>query len=245
VRVRLLGRDFYILQGTNNILALFKQRSLSAFAVHGSLLRYVFRLPRAAATVYYNDNSGEYLMPHSDSNVEARNRVDFLTRSSFQRFLTGPGLAPLSKRFQRNITERLQCLSVSNDWVQWDDFMDLFHNEVTSAVMDAMCGTFLIEQNPSFIKNLWTLDHNVMMLFTRTPRILAPWAHASRDSALAAVRDWHTWARENFDPTSIGPDGDDPYWGTRFFRERQDMFYGMGGFNADAVASQELAFIWG
>lgn len=245
MRIRLLAQEFYVLQGTSNILALFKKRSLSAFAVHGYLLRYVFRLPKAAAAVYYNDNSGEYPTPHSQSNVEARNRVDFLTRSSFQRFLTGPGLAPLSKRFEQNITKRLRSLHVGNDWVRWGDFMDLFHNEVTSSVIDAMCGPFLIDQNPSFLQNLWTLDHNVMTLFARTPNILAPQAHASRDAALAAIKNWHTWARQNFDPSSISADGDDPYWGTKFFRERQDMFYRMEGFDANAVASQELAFIWG
>ena len=94
-------------------------------------------------------------------------------------------------------------------------------------------------------KNLWTLDHNIITFFTRVPRILAPGAYASRDSALAAIKNWHTWARENFDPASIGLDGDDPYWGTKFFRERQGMFYKMEGFDADAIASEELAFIWG
>lgn len=245
VRVRLLAQDFYILQGTKNILALFRQRHISAFVMHGFLLRNVFRLPKAATTIYHNDNSGEYPTPNPNSNVESRNRVDFLTRSSFQRFLTGPGLAPLSKRFQRNITKRIQSLSIGNDWLQWDDFMDLFHNEVTSAILDSMCGTSLMELNPSFNKILWALDHNVMTLFTKTPKILAPEAHSCRDSALAAIKNWHTWARENFDPASIGPDGDDPYWGTKFFRDRQGMFYGMEGFDADAVASEELAFIWG
>jgi hypothetical protein len=238
-------QDFFILQGTNNVLALFKQRSLSAFVVHATLLCNVFRLSRAAAAVYHNDDSGEYPKPHPDSQVEARNRVDFLTRTSFHRFLAGPGLASFSKRFEHSVTKRFHSLRVGHGWVQWDDLMDLFHHEVTSSVIDAMCGTFLLERHPAFLEDFWTLDHNLMTMFCRTPRILAPRAYAARDRMLAAVQTWHTWARENFDPASIDLNGDDPYWGTRFFRDRQAMFYGMEGFDADAVASQELAFIWG
>jgi cytochrome P450 len=213
--------------------------------VHGSLLRYVFSLPKSAAQTYYNDDSGEHEKPHEDSSVESHNRVDFLTRSSFVKFLTGPGLAPLSARFEHNISEGLNCLAPSQSWIPITDLMDVFQHHVSGAVIDAMCGHFLLKQHPTFLSDFWKIDHNIMTLFTRTPQFMARNAYRSRDRALDAVKAWHAWAKDNFDPAAIGPDGDDPYWGTKFFRERQDMFLNMTGFNADAVASQELAFIWG
>lgn len=238
-------QDVYILQGAKNIVALFKQHSLSAFAVHGLLLQYVFSLPERAAQVYFRDDSGEHQKPHTGSAVEPRNRVDFLTRSSFHKFLTGPGLAPLNARFEHNIIGRLGSLAVSQEWTALPDFMDVFHHNVTSAVIDAMCGPFLLLENPTFTTNFWNLDDNLLNLFVRKPRFLASSAYKSRDSVHAAVKKWHSWAKQNFVAESIGADGDDPYWGTMFFRDRQDMFFNMDGFDADAVASQELAFLWG
>ena len=245
VRVRFMFQEFYILQGAANILALFKQHSLSAFAVHGSLLRHVFSLPRAAAEVYYKDDSGEHSKAHIDSIIEPRNRVDFLTRSSFLKFLTGPGLAPVSRRFECNVTQRLELLDIGAEWTRRSNLMDLFHHDLSAAVLDSMCGPTLVEQNPGFPRDLWILDHNVMTLFGRTPRFLVPNAYGARDRALSAVKKWHAWARENFDAKSVDVDGDDPFWGAKFFRDRQTMFFNMDGFNADAIASQELAFIWG
>lgn len=238
-------QEFYILQGARNISALFKQSSLSAFAVHGSLLRYVFSLPASAADVYYKDDSGEFDKPHEDSMVEPHNRVDHLTRSSFLKFLTGPGLAPLSLRFERGITKRIGALAPSESWTTVSDLMDVFQEDVSGAVIDAMCGTFLLEQHPGFLSDFWKIDHNIMKIFVRTPKFLAREAYHARDRALGAVKAWHVWAKQHFVPESVGTDGDDPYWGSKFFRNRQEMFLSMDGFDADAVASQELAFIWG
>jgi len=213
--------------------------------VHGSLLRYVFSIPKPAAQVYYNDDSGEHEKPHEGSLVESHNRVDFLTRSSFLKFLTGPGLAPLSTRFERNISQRLNSLAPSQSWTPIMDLMEVFHHDVSGAVIDAMCGTFLLKQHAGFLSDFWKIDHNIMTLFVRTPQFMAKEAYQARDRALGAVKAWHAWAKNNFYTGAIGPDGDDPYWGTKFFRDRQDMFLKMTGFDADAVASQELAFIWG
>lgn len=123
--------------------------------------------------------------------------------------------------------------------------MDVFQQEVSGAVIDAMCGTFLLEHYPDFTRDLWTLDNSIMDLFIRKPKLMARGAHHARDRALGAVKSWHAWARSSFDAGSIDSDGDDPYWGSKFFRNRQKMFLDMTGFNEDAVASQELAFIWG
>lgn len=61
---------------------------------------------------------------------------------------------------------------------------------------------------------------------------------------LDAVKIWQEHARANFDGSAVGADGDDPFWGSSFFRERQEMFLEMDGYDHAAVASQDFGAIW-
>lgn len=244
VKMQLLLGDLYILQGAKNIIALFKQHDLSAFVLHGTLLRQVFRLPKPAAAIYHQDNSGAYAEPNPESAVDAHNRVEYHTRTSFLRFLNGPGLAPLSHRFERNVTARFQSLAVGAEWTYQDHLADIFYYKLAPAVVESMCGYALLQRHPEFTKDFWEIDHNSMSFFTGIARIFNLKACRARDRALSAIKEWHSWARENFDPNTIGDDGDDPYWGSKFFRDRQGIFFGMDGFDADALASEELGLIW-
>lgn len=190
VRVPLLGRDVYVLQGIDNIQSLLRNRLVSGFAAHGSILEHVFGLPRAAAAVYAREDSGEHREPRPGSAVEPHNRVDFLTKTSFTQLFSGASLAALLARFEANVTMRVCRLGVGADWVRWDDLMDLFHAEVTGAAVDALCGPYLLDRHRGFTKDLWALDHGVTSLLCRAPRFLALEAYASRERALAAVKDW-------------------------------------------------------
>ncbi|KAE8341152.1 hypothetical protein BDV24DRAFT_151346 [Aspergillus arachidicola] len=219
VRISLLGQSIYVIQGTTNIAATFKQRHLSSFSLHGYILRHLFNLPRGALATYHADKSGGYVVPYPNAQVEPRNRVEFLAKDCVHRLLLGPGLTPLSKRLQTDLANRLHSIPVGGDWITWDNLLDLFLYDTTSSAIDSLCGRYLLRRHPELLKVL--------------------------DRALAALKDWHTWARENFDPASVDEHGDDPYWGTRFFRDRQEMFRAMDGFDADAIASQDLAFLWG
>lgn len=82
------------------------------------------------------------------------------------------------------------------------------------------------------------------MLSTGTPWFLAPFAYASRTRVLNAVKTWQDHARNNFTPSSITPDGDDPFWGSAFFRDRQAMYLAMDGFSAQDIASPDFGAIW-
>jgi hypothetical protein len=220
VKVRLLFSDCYLLQGATNILTLFKQRDLPAFFAHGTLLQHVFRLPDRAAAVYRLDHSGERIKPRLDCEIESRNRVDFLTRNSFNRFLAGSGFPSFWRRFEWNTAVRLSSLDVGPEWKCLGDFADVFPHDLISAVVDAMCGPILLQMSPHFFKDFWTIDRNVMTLFTRTAWLLAPKTPSARDRALLTVKNWHAQARRDFDASKVSSDGDDPFWGTRFFRER-------------------------
>ena len=55
---------------------------------------------------------------------------------------------------------------------------------------------------------------------------------------------WLQYARENYTDAAVQPDGDDPFWGTKFFKDRHKGFLKMDGFDHDAVASEEFGAIW-
>jgi hypothetical protein len=153
-------------------------------------------------------------------------------------------MAHLAKAFEGDVTKRFFSLPIRDDWVHRDDLLDLFNSDITRSTVDSLCGKHLTQRHPRFIESLWKLDDGVRKSLLRFPRFLAQDTYAVRDAAILAIKDWHSWATGNFDPVYIDEDGDDPFWGSQFFRDRQKMFQDMDGFNGDAIASQDLAFLW-
>lgn len=101
-----------------------------------------------------------------------------------------------------------------------------------------------MSRHPDFVGDVWAMDENLMGFLVNLPRFMNPDAHQARQRAIEAVRDWHSWARDNFTPESVDEAGNDPFWGTRFFRERQQIFSKMDGFCDDALASVDLSVVW-
>ncbi|RAL09369.1 cytochrome P450 [Aspergillus homomorphus CBS 101889] len=245
VRARFLANDVYIFQGVKNVEAFFRQRDLSSFNLHGFLLNRAFGLPTAAMKTYAKDDSGAYPKPYPESQVEPRNRIEYQLEKSLHRFLLGPGLMPLTRRFQSAIAQHFYTLPISDDWVSWDNFVTFFEQELTAPFLNSLCGDYLLRAHPDFLANRWTFENNIWSMIFGLPRFLAPRAYRARDGALRALKDWHVWALQNFDPALVDADGDDPVWGSKFFRERKTIFDTIDGFDLDAIATHDLAFIWG
>ncbi|KAL4922571.1 cytochrome P450 [Aspergillus aurantiobrunneus] len=240
----ILGQKIYLVQGASDIAATLRQRDLSAYTLL-YILTHGFNLSPDTLKTYHADNSGAHSTPYPGSQVQPRNRVEFHTTDSVHQFLLGPGFTPLTKRFRKNIGPRLSSLPINTEWVVKEDFLDLFRSDFTSSLIDSMCGTYLSNRHPQFIQDLWMLEGNIWKLLFQFPRFLAPESYAARTMAVAAIKDWHSWARDHFEPTSVDEHGNDPFWSSRFFRGRQGMFQDMDGFTADAIAPQDLAFLWG
>ena len=120
-----------------------------------------FGLPRQAVKLYDLDDSGGGHMPHPDSSVEARNRVDYHTHHSLSRFLVGEGMSPFWKRFAGNVTNRFCDLfrRIGPDGQGYDDLMQLIGNEVMISFLDAMCGPHLLRLCPGFLQDFWEFDY--------------------------------------------------------------------------------------
>lgn len=171
-----------------------------------------------------------------------------------------------------NITKQLSGVYEALDSRRWDDRDDLMRvigDETTVAILNALCGPHLLELNPQFLQDFREFDRNLQtylqgkftvpveagpgaggvahVLLIKIPGIpcfLAPRAYAARRRVLNAVRVWQQYAREHFDDSTIDVNGDDPFWGSSFFRERQKVFLDMDGFDHAAITSLDFGAIW-
>ncbi|KAJ0108222.1 hypothetical protein J7T55_000187 [Diaporthe amygdali] len=244
VRLKVLCQDLYIVQGAKDVLGLFRQRSQSTLFVQRLVLENAFLLPKAATRLYLQDNSGPDAKPFAGSMVRHHNRVEFHARISQQRLLLGSGQSSLFRRLFSNITMRLSSLEIGQEWENVSDLLDVFKSNLTAATVDSLAGPALLQRHPSLVKDIWTIDKNIIGLLLKMPRFMNPKAHQARDRALEAVQDWQAWARQNFTPDAVDEEVNDPFWGSSFFRERQELFLAMDGFSYDAIASEDLSFIW-
>lgn len=107
-------------------------------------------------------------------------------------------------------------------------------------------GFSIVTYRPTFKVRRQETSYSIFRLTSLTgiPWFLAPRAYAARKRVLDSFQLWQQYARDHFEESSIGADGDDPYWGSSFFRKRQGMFLEMDGHNYADISSQDFGFIW-
>jgi hypothetical protein len=126
-------------------------------------LGHAFGLPAKALSLYDEDDSGGNHLPHPSSTVEARNRIDYRVHESLTTFLEGKGLLPFWNRFSDSITERLCSMydRIGSEWVYHEDLMKTIGDEATRAVINALCGPYLLALCPEFLESFWVFDRNL------------------------------------------------------------------------------------
>ncbi|KAK7753016.1 hypothetical protein SLS62_004965 [Diatrype stigma] len=254
-RVKILAQEFYVLRGAENVKALFKASgACTSIPFVKFALGYAFGLPAKALRLYDRDDSGGGHTPHPGSTVDPRNRIDYRVYQSLIRFLEGKGLLPFWNRFADNITTQLYELhdrlgsgdgdGDGDDWDYRADLMKVVGDEATVSIVNALCGPYLLRLNPHFLQDYWDFDRNLQTYLQGIPWFLAPRAYAARRRVLDAVKVWQQHARDHYSDSALDSDGDDPFWGSSFFRERQAMFLEMDGFDHTAIASEDFGAIW-
>ncbi|EOD52225.1 putative abc transporter cdr4 protein [Neofusicoccum parvum UCRNP2] len=239
-----------------NIEELWDQSRLSSStAIFSFVLRNMFGMAKAPARRYMLDNSGSGVRAHPKSNVLPHNRIDYRTHLCLQQFLLGSGLVPLFDRFHRLFSARLERLDVGLDsWVEMPDFVDFMAMEITPATVTAMCGPVLLQLSPDFPRLFWEYNDWIPSFSKGLPRFLIPRAYAVRDKLLGTIKAWHQYATEQTSKLDTKPDGEaigeangeaDAFWGSKFFRERQQTLLAVDDYDADAIASEDFGSIWG
>lgn len=167
------------------------------------------------------------------------------THESLSQGLLGTGLAPASQRFEQNLTESLDSLDISDEWVDYPDLLRFMEDNIGAAIVKAIFGPVLLSQNPTFILDLWNFDDVVVSLAKRLPEFCIPRAYRVRGRLLRSIKQWHEHARASSAGVEAAPDEDaDPFWGSRMVRERNRMLLNVEHQDYNSVASTDLGFIW-
>jgi hypothetical protein len=245
--MKLLTKEFYIIQGQPNVVTHLAQTSTSNTIFNASFLRHACGMSERAVERLGSET--EETPKYFKRKYLAAAPLYAWSSSVIHRYLGGRSAFQLSQRFQGNLRDRFKAHQayVSPEGVVFDDFIDFFSNDISAALLDAMCGKGLIKRNPTFTKAFWIYCDSLPIFMKQTPRFLAPKAYNARKEVLAAVADWQSWACENFDAntTPLDENGDDEFWGTAFFRDRFSTLVYEMGFNPRDMASMELGFLFG
>lgn len=203
-------------------------------------------MPEHGVATYKADNSGPFIKHFPGSNVLAQNRIDHLTHEGFKRAFSGPGLAPMTKRYMVTLEEKLKDLSLSTEWTDMPDFLQFFRMIHGAALLDVVFGPSLTKVNPEFLQDLWQFDDSVPLLARLVPSLLFPGPYRVRKSLHSQFKRWYAYAREHFSDASISEDGySDPYWGSELIRNQQKMYLQADNLDDDAIAAADLGLVWG
>ena len=194
--------------------------------------------------VYVGDNSGVNPKPHPKSNVATKDRYYYQNRKAVLGFFNGPGLMSMANRFSTLLTREIGQFDIDHEWTDREDLYRFIQDLLIGPALEALCGPVLLKQNPTFGDDLWKMDHDIYYFFKGYPRWLVPRAYLNRDKVVRSVKDWHSFARNNFNDSCIESDGHDPYFGSPLMRTRQEYLSQINSFDADALASQDLGLIW-
>jgi hypothetical protein len=236
-----------VFEDRDTLKRLWRNHNLSSpipFYVH--VLRHFFGMHENALATYQADNSGPFEKPFEGSNVADRNRVDRLTHQGFKTAFTGPALTPTAERFKKNLNAGFEELKVSQEWTEMPDFFQFFRDVHGTALFKSIFGPSLLAINPTFMKDVWTFDDSVPWLARMTPSFLQPEPYRVRLRLREQLKKWYKYARTHFHESQIEKDGDgDPYWGSNLIRYQQKAYLEADNFNDDALASADLALLWG
>jgi len=210
------------------------------------VLKYFFGLSESVISVYRADDSGPFPKPYIGSNVPTEDRIDHITHHGFLRALGGPGLLPTARRYMSALTARIEEKSFSTEWTELADLSKFFQDVVGSSLIECLYGPTMLRLNPEFMQDLWGFDVSVPWLARGLPYFIKPSAYKPRQRCVDQLKRWYVYARENFDESNIGPDGDgDPFWGSSLMRYRQEKLLAVKNHDDDALARMDLGLAWG
>ena len=210
------------------------------------MLRHFFGMHERALATYQADDSGAFPQPFLGSNVPARNRVDHFTHQGFKQAFSGPALAPTTQRFTEDLVRRFDGLSLSNEWTEMPDLLEFFRTVHGAALLQAIFGPSLLKINPTFTENVWKFDDSVPWLARMIPSFINPEPYRARQRVREQLKSWYKYARANFTEDCIYEDGDgDPFWGSELIRYQQKKYLQADNYDDDALASADLALVWG
>lgn len=90
------------------------------------------------------------------------------------------------------------------------------------AVLQALCGSYLLKIEPDFVRDFWEFLGQLPALAKGYPRCLSPTPYRIRDKCLRSVKRWHEFIVNHFDDSITGPGHWSPYYGSDLVRFRHE-----------------------
>lgn len=232
----------------NHIAEIFKNhRFLSSRSITERSARYLLDLPPSAMPFYQADDSGMAAVPRKGSTVNPDNRILYQQSRTAQKFLASPYLEPLSERYLKFFSCKIQSLRIGDDWVEFPSLYAFCQEAVTEANIKAMIGSKITELDPNIVQKFWQAKQYAPEYFLGLPRWLIPSAFAARDRVVESVMKWHEYGFSHGNHTDTGPaDPDwDPIWGSKYSKVRQQFMLKMKPLTAPIRAAEDWGLLFG
>ncbi|KAL8773411.1 MAG: hypothetical protein Q9194_004341 [Teloschistes cf. exilis] len=199
-----------------------------------------------AVDVYTFDKSGIHANPRPGISVKPHVRIDHLAYVNFHTNLLGKGLAKVYQGFAVSLLRRLPSFGIENQWPQHSDLLNFWMLLMTPAMNEAPAGPIIECVNPGFAKDPLQYYPYLHSLLKGWPKWLIPEAYRLQKSFIRDVATWHAIARARFHVSDIDKTtGYDPWWGSAFMRERQQILRHVNKWDAHSIAASDFGFFWG
>ncbi|KAI5861022.1 cytochrome P450 [Durotheca rogersii] len=246
IRVTFLpGWDIYFFQDRHTIREIWKKSNLmKSVSLRIFFYRYIFGMPQRSVAMYYEDDSGPFPKPYPGTSVPPEKRIHHTLYEGTHQALAGSGFNPTLQRFRAALLARVASMGFAEDWAEMEDFQRLILHTTGQSFVEAIFGPSLLRLSPTFMDDLKEFNRAVPLFAKATPRFLIPHAYAARQKMHNHLKRWYAYAREHFDESSIGADGDaDPFWGSAWMRHRQKTLDKIQ--DDDTLAASDLGAAWG
>lgn len=237
VAIKLPGLSTFIVSGPEAIGAFFKNtRDLSTTSRGITVLQNAFGCPKQLAHHFKPGYSSEGIP----------NEIEQAIHRGVQTGLSGAQLDVLASRFQTTLLDKMQKSrhEIGDDWVQIPDLTNLVQRYVLESAMCTFFGPYMISLNPTIVDDFCHFNEYIRLLFMGMPRWLIPRAYEARDRMLQCIKRWYEHASENCEVAELEDVDWEPYYGSRFIRERQGLLAKRGVVDETARAAENFANLW-
>ena len=161
--------------------------------------------------------------PESNSTSRPEESIEYLIHRAINTGLSGAHLDALTARFQEYLVKQIEdsASGIGADWSAFPDLTSFVEKHVFEAAIRSMFGTYLFSLNPTLAEDFWNYNRCIGALFVGLPRWLNPAAYKAREKMLKNLERWQKYAPEHCDIANLGDVESQPYYGSKYTRERQ------------------------
>ncbi|KAL2060528.1 hypothetical protein VTL71DRAFT_9169 [Oculimacula yallundae] len=241
VRIVLPIFSNYVVSGPENVLAYFREsRSLSTTSRSVIIMKNAFGCP--ARLVH------QFEPREIPPGTKPEDNIEHQILRALNIGLSGTHLEGLAARFQDHLGEKIEnSISGGNIATKWKTFPDLskfVESQIFEAAVQAMFGTHMLDLNPTLAEDFLSFNSSIGTLFMGLPWFMNPSACKARERMVENIKRWLKFTSENCPIESLEDVDWEPFYGSKFTRERQVLLTRRGIVDETARAAENFAFMW-